>query len=496
MWLAISGLMIVLATLVYSNFLVNRIAREERNKVELWANAIQKRAELVYRSSELFKKFEQEDRKNADLYGKASRYFVTCESIYCDFELATAILGNNTNIPVIVVDQNDEIKFYNNIPETVYNDTAAMRQRLEMMKSKNYRIDVSYKLPGNITISQYLYYDDSYIYSELKQTIDNLVESFISETVINSASVPVVFTNETQDSVISYANIVDLGLKPGYTNKELINAIRGQNEPIVVKLEEGMTYYIFYRDSYVIRMLQYFPLVLLTIISVFLLVAYLLFSTARRSEQNQIWVGLSKETAHQLGTPITSLIGWVELLKASGQNHEAAEEIEKDIWRLQTVTERFSKIGSQPELKDENLYQLLENIVSYMRKRTSSKIQYEIIYHIDKDTEIPLNKPLFEWVIENLCRNSIDAITAPGKIIFEVSDAGKFYAIDVTDTGKGMPKNQFKTVFRPGYTTKKRGWGLGLSLTRRIVQEYHGGKIFVKYSEVGKGTTFRILLRS
>lgn len=491
-WLALTGLVIVAATMIYSNYIINRIAQEERTKVKLWAEAIQKRAELVSRTAEIFRNFEKEDRQNISLWAEATVYVATEE--FGDLQWALKILSNNTTIPVFITDANKRILFSKNFPDSLTSDTTYMRSRLEGMSNKYPPLDVSYKL-GDSLIKQYLYYDDTKIYSDLKETIEDLVESFISETVINSASVPVVFTNQNQDSVISSGNIDDLKLREGFTDQELISAVRGQNEPIVVDLGNGRKNFIFYRDSYIISLLKYFPFILLAIVSGFLLVAYLLFSTARRSEQNQVWVGLSKETAHQLGTPITSLMGWVEILKLRDMDQEVVDEIGKDIWRLQTVTERFSKIGSQPELKEEDLYTVLSSIMQYMEKRASHKIKFEFHYNLPERVSIPMNKPLFEWVIENLTRNSIDAINGPGSIIFEVSDGGKYIIIDVTDSGKGIPKNRFKEVFRPGYTTKKRGWGLGLSLTRRIIKEYHKGKIFVKQSEPGKGTTFRILMR-
>jgi signal transduction histidine kinase len=226
----------------------------------------------------------------------------------------------------------------------------------------------------------------------------------------------------------------------------------------------------------------------------FLLVAYFLFSTARRSEQNRVWVGMSKETAHQLGTPLFSLLGWIEILKSQGVDESVIEEITKDVDRLQMIAERFSKVGSIPELKKENLLKCLQNSVNYMRVRTSDKIQFGIHGGTDMP-EIMLNKQLFEWVIENICRNAVDAIQGKGSISFDIYTQGKWIIIDISDTGKGIPKNKWKTIFRPGFTTKQRGWGLGLSLTKRIIEEYHKGKIYVKNSEQDHGTTFRIQLR-
>jgi two-component system, sporulation sensor kinase D len=493
LWLGITALIIVVATLIYSNYLVNKIAKQEQAKVRLWADAIANKAKLVHKMDSIFTIFEKEDRKNIELWAQANTFIAQAENL-ADIEWPLKILSNNTTIPVIITNEKDEITFYNNFPEEKMKDTVFLKEQLAKFKLKNVPVDVSYVVLGT-SMKQSLYYDDSYIYSELKMTIDDLVKSFISETVINSASVPVIITNEKKDSLIAYGNIEDLGLDYNTPDSLLIEKMKGHNV-IPVELSKGNTNYVFYMNSYVLRLLRYFPFIFLAIITIFLVISYLLFSTSRRSEQNQVWVGMSKETAHQLGTPISSLLGWVEILKLKNVEPEAIAEIEKDVFRLQTVSERFSKIGSTPELKGENIDEVLSGIIEYMKLRTSSKIQYQYKNMLQTDLTIPLNRPLFEWVLENLFRNAIDSITGPGKIGVELSLYNDMYcAIEVSDTGKGIPKNQHKLIFRPGYTTKKRGWGLGLSLTKRIVDEYHKGKITVKQSELGKGTTFRILLK-
>lgn len=232
----------------------------------------------------------------------------------------------------------------------------------------------------------------------------------------------------------------------------------------------------------------------LGIISIFILVAYFAFSFARKAEQDQVWVGLAKETAHQLGTPLSSLIAWIEYLKLKNVDAATLEDMAKDVSRLETITERFSKIGSVPDLIPANLAEVLHESVDYMQTRSSKKIAFRLNLDEAVGTQVPMNIPLFAWVIENLCRNAIDAMESTGSINIVAIDLGSKVAIDVSDTGKGIARSKFKTVFQPGYTSKKRGWGLGLSLTRRIVEQYHSGKIVVKQSEIGKGTTFRITL--
>jgi len=242
--------------------------------------------------------------------------------------------------------------------------------------------------------------------------------------------------------------------------------------------------------------LRFFPYIQLAIIGIFLLVSYLIFSTARRAEQNQVWVGLAKETAHQLGTPLSSMMAWVDYLETKGVAEETILELHKDVNRLKTVTDRFSKIGSNPVLKPEEIIGLINQSVAYLKTRTSQKIQFIVnISPAREQIMVPVNYQLFDWVIENLVKNAVDAMSRAGSITIDIIDEEKHVIVDVTDSGKGIPRKMFKTIFNPGYTSKQRGWGLGLSLSRRIIREYHRGKIFVKSSTLGKGTTFRIILK-
>jgi signal transduction histidine kinase len=225
------------------------------------------------------------------------------------------------------------------------------------------------------------------------------------------------------------------------------------------------------------------------------MIAYLLFSYARKSEQNQVWVGMAKETAHQLGTPLSSMVAWMELLKLKGLDEETIREIEKDVQRLETITDRFSKIGSAARLEKTDIVAVVHDTVGYIRSRISAKVNFDIKPGLTKQIFVPLNLHLFEWVIENLCKNAVDAMEGNGNVNIEITEDVDHIHIDIADTGKGIPKSRFKTIFRPGYTSKARGWGLGLTLTKRIVENYHAGKIFVKSSTLNKGTIFRIILK-
>ena len=250
---------------------------------------------------------------------------------------------------------------------------------------------------------------------------------------------------------------------------------------------------VCYDESTLLKRLSQYPYWQLGIVMIFVVVAIFALLSSKKAEQNKVWVGLSKETAHQLGTPISSLMAWIEMLKESHPDDEMIPEMDKDVKRLERIAERFSKIGSLPEPKDNSMNKVLEHVIDYMRKRTSNKI--EIICKVpDHDVIVKMNASLFEWVIENLCKNAVDAMEGSGQIILTLTEEGKHVVIEVSDTGKGIRKKDLKNVFTPGFTTKQRGWGLGLSLAKRIVEEYHKGRIYIKSSELGKGTTFRIEL--
>ena len=323
---------------------------------------------------------------------------------------------------------------------------------------------------------------------------DNIIRSFISETVMNTAAVPVIYTDSTRTHVIEHSNIEMETIGDPVKLEARIAAMAQANPPIEVSLAGRGRNYIFYEESRVITQLRYFPYVQLIIIGLFLLVSYALFSLFRNAEQNQVWVGMAKETAHQLGTPLSSLMAWMELMDANGTDPAAVAEMRKDVGRLEMITERFSKIGSTPDLVPEKIDLVLRDTVQYLRPRLPSRVKIEV-HTTDPEITVPLNRALFSWVLENLMRNAVDAMEGEGSITITTEKDGNEVHVDVTDTGKGIPARQLRTVFQPGFTTKKRGWGLGLSLTKRIMETYHKGKIFVKRSTVGKGTTFRISLR-
>lgn len=319
--------------------------------------------------------------------------------------------------------------------------------------------------------------------------------SFSFKVIQENNTVPVILT-DVDGNVVSWRNLDSSKVvrDPNYLT-EVLEEMTRYHKPITIKISENVVQYIYFKPSVLIDLLRYYPHVQLSIISIFIIIAYLAFSSSRNAEQNQVWVGMSKETAHQLGTPLSSLSGWLEILKSNGIDPNISDEIEKDLVRLNTITNRFSKIGSQPVLKEENLYEVLNTTITYLQGRLSKKVVFKFNYELDQHTILPLNIDLMAWVIENLCKNAVDAMSGEGSLTVTVSEgvSNQIY-VDVFDSGKGIPKSEFTKVFKPGFTTKKRGWGLGLSLVKRIVEQYHFGKVYVKSSEIDRGTTFRISL--
>lgn len=367
-------------SLVYTNWLTNKMAQEERNKVKLWAEAT--------------------DQLNKINIQTTSPEMELLNSNFLGF--LNLVMSQNTTIPIIIVDSDGNINLDSNIKYSKERRDAVLAKELKKMK----------------------------------------------KTV----------------------------------------------KPIRIDLSEKNYLLLYYRESHILRNLRYYPWVQLFVIIVFIVVAYFAFNATQRAEQNQVWVGMSKETAHQLGTPISSLMAWIEILKLKNIDPELIKEFEKDTQRLERITERFSKIGSKPELLHVNLVEVLNSTVSYLKTRSSDKVIFKTSFPENESIEVPLNAALFSWVIENLCKNAIDAMGSSGTISIKLKEKEEQVFIDITDTGIGVAKSQFKTIFQPGFSTKKRGWGLGLSLAKRIIEIYHRGKIFIKSSEIGKGTTFRIIL--
>ena len=372
---------------------------------------------------------------------------------------------------------------------------------------KRQKFKIAFFVVSLLLVSAFLYISDKLVQDLSKEELNkmeiwaeatrlaasdtNTDLGLILKILQSNSSIPVIIVDE-DEKVMGSANLASkdsLFLDKKYRDfKETGNMIE-------IPIDEQTMQYLYYDDSVLLKYLALFPYVQLGVMIFFLLISYMALMNSKRAEQNQVWVGLSKETAHQLGTPISSLMAWVEVLKMNDIDKELLADMEKDVTRLSVIAERFSKIGSSPELVSSDISQVVKSAAEYMQRRASSKVKFET--EIAQITEpVKMCVPLMEWVIENLCKNAIDAMSGAGTLKVKLMQEEDMCYIDITDTGKGIARKNFNTVFRPGYTTKERGWGLGLALVKRIVEEYHGGRVYVKESELGKGTTFRVELRT
>lgn len=483
------AVVIVSVSLWYTNYLVGKIATEERQKLKMWADATQRKARFVSYTESFFQQLKVEEQKKVHQLAMATQRLATA-SANTDITFYSEIIQDNTNIPVILTDENDLIISTRNVDFNA-GEVKKLEGAMKREFTKYPPLNINF-FPGS---KNYFYYTDSRLFSELRRVLDDLIKTFFTEVVENSASVPVIITDSTRRHILGYGNLESNQITDSGFLKKTLASMEAENNPIALELEGQANSYIFYKSSYLLVQLRYYPYFQLGVIGLFLVISYILFSTARRSEQNQVWVGMAKETAHQLGTPISSIMAWVELMKMNNADNETVTELEKDTRRLGTIAERFSKIGSSPSLKVDDVVKVIYETVDYLRPRTSKKINFYINVPRERSILVPLNAGLFEWVVENICKNSIDAMSGNGSITLEITEDKKMVNIDITDTGKGIPRSQFKTIFHPGYTSKKRGWGLGLTLARRIMKEYHKGRIFVKSSVLDEGTTIRITLK-
>ena len=327
----------------------------------------------------------------------------------------------------------------------------------------------------------------------------NATATILSSKVLteNNRDIPMIATTE-KDSVLDHYNLdsMKIATDKNYIQNKLIE-FKKSNAPIIWKnpYDPKQSNLVYYGESSLLKQIRYFPIVQLIIVSIFIIVILYAITIRNKSTQNQVWAGMAKETAHQLGTPISSLQGWVEMLKETEGNEKIATEMSKDVERLMLVSDRFGKIGSTPQLVETDVVFQVQNMVAYIKRRAPSKVNFSVETHEEKEVIAMVNAPLFDWVIENLLKNALDAMDGQGAISLDIKNEVAQVMIDVKDTGKGISKKNINNVFKPGFTTKKRGWGLGLSLSKRIIDQYHKGELFVKNSEPGKGTTFRILLK-
>jgi len=485
--LALLAIVLVLASLWFSNSIVKKVASKEKERVTQWADAIKRKAQLVNLTNSAFDELREDERKKVELWTQSMQ---EVNKDLDDYSFVVSVLQNSGTLPMIIVNNDNEIETTHNLTEL---DSLPKAQKEDTLQKLIDKWQITHP-PLTLNLfnndKQKVYYYDSKKLEDLSKSKDSLFNAFSEELVNNDALVPVIFIDKDTRAIIG-TNIPNIDSN-NVLNK--INELKSQNDSLVVDLGTDRTGVIYFEHSPELTQLKYFPIIQFIMIGLFIFIGYLVFSTFRKAEQDQVWVGMAKETAHQLGTPISSLMAWIQLLEAQGIDSSTITEMNKDIDRLNTVTNRFSKIGSKAILKPENIVPVLKHSVDYLRKRISDKV--ELNFYAEQDEIIvPINAPLLEWVIENICKNAVDAMEGKGVINVKVKQLENEVIIDLEDTGKGIPPSKLKTVFQPGFTTKSRGWGLGLSLVKRIIEEFHKGKIFVLSSEINVGTAFRIILK-
>ena len=488
--LLFSGIGIIGIIFWLTSTLVSNVKRSELEKIGLWSQAIKKKAELVRLTNDAFEELAQNESENVYLWARATKEF---QKSLNDFGLALEIIQNNKNIPLILTNNENQYISHKNLEilDTFLSNNPPpflIDSIIHNWSRQNAPIEFNY-FENRI---QKIHYSNSPKYFLLEKQRDSLLNAFSIELMNNIAQLPVVFWSLNGDSLIA-SNVID-PFTDSLQTRNTIFQMKKNNQPVEINLGDSQKGIIYYSNSKILFQLQYFPIFTLLIIALFLLVSYLSFSSFRRSEQNQVWAGMAKETAHQLGTPLSSLHGWITLLKDEKSiNSEALNEMEKDIQRLTTVSDRFSKIGSSVEIVNTDLVDFFNNYIDYMKKRIPksvilvSKFSHETIF-------ANINAPLFSWVFENLIKNSADALEGKGNIFLAVEKTSKNIIIKVKDDGKGIPPSIQKTIFQPGYTTKDRGWGLGLSLAKRIVEGHHRGKISIISSKQDEGTVIGVIL--
>ncbi len=453
------------------------VRHEEEENVRLWANAISQRAHIMEVQQQFFAEATLDEHRKMEMYTNILQSF-NDPDMGSDLRFSLAYVNyivDSSHTPIIITTAKDSMI-------TVPQELAGQKLEGDLLEEYSQNPPFHYRLWG---MPMTLYYKESQYYTSLRQMLDGFNRSFLTDITQNAVKVPVVIMDSSRTVVYAYGNI----------DSAHVGRLRFSNGPIELGMPDGSHAYVYYDRSPLVRGLGWLPILYLFIAFVIVLVSYNLFRTARRDEQNRIWVGLAKETAHQLGTPISSLSGWTEYLQGKEFSPQYAAEVQKDIRRLETITHRFSKIGSVPELKEESVRTAIENAVGYLRGRLPRKVQINLSLPEDDPLVAPLNSYLFEWVVENLCKNAVDAMEGDGIITIVASqDARKIY-IDITDTGRGMTPSVQRHIFESGFTTKSRGWGLGLPLARRIVNQYHRGRLYLKYSIPGQGSCFRIVLR-
>lgn len=502
--LLIFALLAVGASLFVSNSIVSKVGERERERAKQWADAIKKKIELVRLTNRTFSQLRDKEREKMTLWIDATKEVSkpTPLNEIPDYGFPLKIINGNKDIPVILLDEDKNVSGNINLDF----DTSFFRNKYpdyttkELIKTFDDSLvvlaSIWEKRNPSFTIEVYeglfmtYYYNDSKEIEKLEQERDSLIKTFNDDLINNVGLVPVLLIDTDTKQIIG-TNMEEVEKDPKNIDALIAN-LKQQNEPIVIDFKNGNTNTVYFDASPELKKLQYFPYIQFVVIGLFAFIGYLIFSTFRKAEQNQVWAGMAKETAHQLGTPLSSLMAWVQLLEAQGADPMITTEMQKDVDRLEKVTERFSKIGSGAKLELLDISYTVQNVITYLRPRISDQVSVTV--DANEEVLVMHNPPLIEWVVENISKNAVDAMEGKGQLFIHVHKTNDWVFIDIKDTGKGIPAKQLKTIFEPGFSTKTRGWGLGLSLVKRIVKEYHKGTVVVLDSQLNVGTTFRISL--
>ncbi len=490
--LLISALAIVALSYGITRILADQLAQKERERVRVWADAIQQKATTMAYVESFFASMSNDERMRIETWSTAFKRMLASTHNAEQFEANRRIIEKNTTIPMIFTDARQHVLLTKNVNAEIIKQGDILKGNLLKEFSRNQPIAYA---DGRDT-QFFLYYGESETITKLRITLDDLFDSFFKDIVENSISVPVIITDSIVSKVLFTGNIDTADINTPSKLHRTLHNMASQNRPLEISGKQESTMIVYYERSGLITRLKLFPFVMGVILAAFVVIVIMNFRITGKSEQDQLFVSMSRETAHQLGTPISSLMAWIEYLHSQDIDSDVVDEISKDVKRLEVISQRFSKIGSKPTLKMENLTQVIKNSVHYLSSRYSQKVRFAVHTPEDGIVFANINIQLFEWVLENLCKNAVDAIgNSEGSIDIRISETKEHVVIDVRDSGKGIAKANFETIFKAGYTSKTRGWGLGLALCKRIIEDYHQGSIFVVQSIIHKGTTFRILLK-
>lgn len=484
-------LIVIAGTILVSNGFISKIGQREKDKAKQWAESVKKKGELVELSNEIFLELKKKEKQKIDIVVKAQQTILAKSDLgqNQDIQFSYSIIESNVDIPVVLL-MGNEVSQYRNM-NTFFLEGLTQKQKdsICLLKSKEWKDNKqSYKIEYYEDMYLDFIYGNSFELNRLQRESKKLIDAFNKEISENKGLIPVILWDEKTNKVVA-SNVSG--------NKRTLAALKNdwktKNNPIEFDFGSGKKT-LYYSENRELTYLQWVPYFQFMVLGLIILLGYFIFSTFRKAEQKRVWAGMAKETAHQLGTPLSSLMGWQAHLEGLKIDPMITGEMKKDLYRLERITDRFSKIGSEAKLNDVDIVNTIEQNLLYLKARLSKKVEINFISSIETSAQTPHNQSLIDWVVENLCKNSVDAMSGVGKLSIVVSQEKQSIYIDITDTGKGIAINDQKAIFDPGYSTKKRGWGLGLALVKRIICEHHKGKVFVLKSKIDYGTTIRISL--